>query len=84
MVDLYLYFCILRGAGEGQERGSFYPFIKRVKKKSMGEWRVEGAKGKPGAGAARWRSRDRPGQGPRAESSEGGDMVEDWQTITWG
>ncbi len=64
--------------GVEQERG------RKKKNKSMREWRVGGAKGKPGAGEARCWSRDQPGQGPRAESREGGAMVEKALMTPWG
>ncbi len=49
---------------------------KKSSKKSKREWKMGGANGKPGAGEVRCCSRDKSGRSPRAESREGGAMVE--------
>ncbi len=48
---------------------------KSPKNKSMGEWRVGGARKEPGAGGARWKCRGQPGWRPTVESTAGGAMV---------
>ncbi len=44
---------------------------------------VGGAKGKPGAGGARWRPRPQLWRCPMEKPTEGGAMVEEWPPTPW-